>query len=508
MNRTIRLISLFFVILCSVAMAIGQEQYGTLEITTKDANGAVVPGVAVTVTSTEGTTGFSRTVTTDDQGFARIPQMRPGTYELNAAATSGFSVTKLTGVQVQLGKATQINMQLSSTVGAVVDVTSSEVAVDQTSSDISKTLSTEKLELLPKGGNFSSVLKVIPGTRDESKSGGFSIDGASGAENTFIIDGQEVTNYRNAGLAKSQDIPFEMVQEIQVKSSGFNAEFGGATGGVINVVTKGGNNDFHGSFGTTFEPSGLQGSNRDGLYRWTSGSVGTSSFTQETEYFHSPKSDYVNSFPSANLSGPIIKNKVWFFGSYSPQVYDTNVRTTFLDNAPPSSRGVIGTEEYHATRVYNYAFGRIDAAPFSKLRLSSTYLWNPVEDHGVLPYGTVQFGNPSGTPEDYAKQGGRQTSNNVTFQAVYTPFNNVVGSFRYSRGYLNEKLGNYNIPSGLRYLCIYGNTPDFDFGPDACNQGDSDPSNTITVKDISVRTNYEGDVTFLFSGCGRHELKG
>ncbi|MBX7169535.1 MAG: carboxypeptidase regulatory-like domain-containing protein [Pyrinomonadaceae bacterium] len=507
--RNISLVLICF--FCLSAIVLGQEQFGNIEGFVKDSTGAVVPNVSITIRSSEGSTaGFKQTVTSNSDGFFRVLQIPAGNYIVTTDPVAGFSQSQYENIHVVLGKTTQLNIQL--TVGGqsvTVDVATGDTPLDTTSSEISTSVSNQKIELLPKGTNFTSILKVIPGTRPEDKSGGFSIDGASGAENTFVIDGQEVTNYRNAGLNGNQNIPFELVQEVQVKSSGFNAEYGGATGGVINVVTKGGNNDFHGDIGTAFEPAKLQGNPRPTLLRFTSGSVGAGTYKQPTEYFSSPKAGGLNSFPSFNFSGPILKDKAWFFTSYSPQIYENNVHSVFYTAVPSATRTKTAEADYYNKTKYEYAFARIDASPLSTLRLTGTFLWNPVAQNGIIPYGTANFGgSPSVTPELARQQGGRQTSNNTTFQAVYTPLNSVVGTFRYSRGFLNEKLGNYGIPSGLRYICQRGNVGGVITYPNGCNQGDSDPSNTQTTKDISIRTNYEGDVSFLFGGLGRHELKG
>lgn len=504
----------------AAVFAFGQETVGSLEISTKDSAGALVPGVAVTITSTGSTAGFRRTVTTDSSGFVRIPQMNPGSYQVTAAATAGFSESSV-NARVELGKASQVTVEMGVKADASVTVTGSDLPLDTSSSEISTSVTAERIAQLPKGNNFTSILKVVPGTRPEPLAGGFSIDGATGAENTFVIDGQEVTNYRNAGLNSNYDVPFGLVQEVQVKSSGFNAEYGGATGGVINVVTKGGNNDFRGDIGVQFEPSKLQGSPRPTLLRFTSGSTTSTAYTQSNEYFSAPKSQYLTSFPSVNISGPILKDKVYFFGSYSPTVLDQTVNTTFYSNAPASSRVVNGTEKYQFKQINEYSFARIDATPFSNLRLTGTYLWNPLVQEGALPFGTASFGgvlnclNFGGSVGNLCGnqlsriQGGRQSANNVTFAAVYNPTSNIVGTFRYSRGFLNEKLGNYGKISGTtRYLCLNGNTGTTNWGANACTQGANDAANDYSEKDVSVRTNYEGDISFLFSGGGRHELKG
>jgi len=280
MQRTIKVISMFVMLFMAVTFTFGQDTVGSIEITTKDSAGALVPGVAVTVTSAEGTAGFKRTVTTDGSGFIRIPQLPPGTYQLTAAATAGFADSSV-NARVELGKASQVTVEMGVKATDVgVTITGGDAPLDTTSSEISTSVSSEKIQSLPKGTGFTSILKVVPGVRPESLAGGFSIDGASGAENTFVIDGQEVTNYRNAGLNGNNNVPFALIQEVQVKSSGFNAEFGGATGGVVSVVTKGGNNQFRGDFGAQFEPSTLQGGNRPGQNRFIDGVIGATSYVQ------------------------------------------------------------------------------------------------------------------------------------------------------------------------------------------------------------------------------------
>ena len=91
-----------------------------------------------------------------------------------------------------------------------------------------------------------------PGNNPGGGVGGYSVNGASGSENAFVIDGVEVSNIRNAALGRESAIPFEFVREVQVKSGGFEAEYGGATGGVVNVITKSGSDEFHGQGSLSF----------------------------------------------------------------------------------------------------------------------------------------------------------------------------------------------------------------------------------------------------------------
>src|SRR4051812_39365472 len=128
MKRDLRflIVSFLLVGLFSV-FALGQTT-GNLDITVKDAAGAVVPNVALTIISSGESTGFKRTVNTDNNGFARVIQIPPGIYTVTAAATSGFKEKTLNEVQVSLGQTTPVNFEMSTTVNTEVTVTSGDVA--------------------------------------------------------------------------------------------------------------------------------------------------------------------------------------------------------------------------------------------------------------------------------------------------------------------------------------------------------------------------------------------
>ncbi len=526
------LISTIASLLIFVSFAAGQDTTGALEGVVKDSSGANVPNVTLIVSSAKSTsgaattaisTGFRRTITANHEGFFRIAQVVPGSYDITTVAGAGFGEAAYRNVVVSIGRTTQVDITVQPEgTNNTVDVTTSDVApVDTTDSSIQTSISAQEMELLPKGTGFTGVLRSVPGTRPEARTGGFTVDGASGGENVFVIDGQEVTNYRTGTLTDSFDIPTQLVQEVQIKSSGFNAEYGGATGGVVSVVTRGGSNEFHGEFGLQFDTPKLNGNPRQLL---AGPSATSSSFTRTVEYFQPAKAQGVNVFPTSNLSGPIIKNRLWFFGSYSPQFFNTEVNTQYFTNAGAATRTFITSRRYTRETKYEYAFGRLDASPIDNLRLTGTYLWNPVQSRGTLPgssfsnvtssafvlgtgLASAYFGPSVGTllEDEYRqKQGGRQTANNVTFSGVYTLGSSLVIDGRYSRGFLNEKNGNYFVPTGFAQISecnrITGNTTPF-----SCSQTGA---NSITVKDVSIREAYEGSASFLFNGLGQHQLKG
>ncbi|MEA2206306.1 MAG: hypothetical protein QOE77_3082 [Blastocatellia bacterium] len=518
------------IVLAVCSFAFAQETTGSIEGSVKDPSGALVPHITITITSAgataSGTTttgsgsGFKRTATTNDEGFFRLVQVPPGTYDVITTASSGFGEARYENVTIAIGQTTQLAITVTpgSSV-TTVDIVATDVApVDTTNNAIQTTISAQKIELIPKSTGFTGLLKTIPGTRPESRTGGFSVDGASGAENVFVIDGQEVTNYRTGALNETYNIPTQLVQEVQVKSSGFDALYGGATGGVVSVVTRGGGNDFHGEFGIQLEDPAMNGKARKLLTRFTTGSVASNNFTQSAEYFFPLKASGTNYFPTANLGGRIIKDRLWFFTSYTPQIFNTDVETNYYTNLPASQRSLIATEPYHRKRTYEYAFARLDANPFSRLRLTSTFLWNPVIDEGAIPttsftnntsaaigFGNVPtagFGGSIGTLTGHQftdQQGGRQTSNLVTLAGVYTATSNLVFDGRYSRGFLNEKNGNYFIPQGVQIFSC--GTPNVAF---PCT---TTGANTITLKDISLRTSYDFTGSYIFNAGGRHEFK-
>jgi len=532
MKKSIRYITLLcLAMLCLATAVFPQETSGSIEGSVKDATGAVVPNITITISTAaataSGTTttgigaGFKRIITTNGEGFFRILQVPPGTYDVVTTASGGFGETRYENVTVAIGQSTQLTLTVNpGTTAVTVDVATSDAPpVDTTNNAIQTSITSQRIELLPKGVDFTSILKAVPGTRPESRSGGYSVDGASAAENVFVIDGQEVTNFRTGTLNGNNNIPTQLIQEVQVKSSGFGAEFGGATGGVISAVTKGGGNDYHGEFGMGFDTPKFSGQPRPSLVRFSSGTG--AAFVQSTEYVKPPKSQGTNTFPTANLGGSIIKDKLFFFGSFTPQIFETITTTDFYENSPAATRKLLARETFALKRTYNYAFGRLDSTLGNKLRLTGTFLWNPIVDRGNVPFGTISlggvipttnFGGSIGTLTGRAltdKQGGRQNGNNVTAQAVYAATDNLVFSGRFSRGFLNEKLGAYFVPLGVQTVCSIGNSPppapQF---PGACTTGASSPANSETLKDISIRTNIEADGTYIFGLGGRHEIKG
>ena len=500
MIKSSNLFSILAVLLIATAsMSFGQERTGNLEGTVSDQNSALMPGATVQIKGLD--IGFSRNLTTSDDGSFRLLQVPPGRYQITVS-NPGFQ-NATSEVLVNLGQTQSVKFNLTvASASAIVEVTSGDVAtIDSESNKIQTNVSARRIELTPKANlNFSGVLRVSPAVREEPLGAGFQIDGSSGAENTFIVDGLEVTNFRSGQLRNVQNVSNDIVSEVQVKTSGFEAEFSGATGGVVTVVTKGGSNQFHGNFGLQFNIDRFDADTRPILR----GLTNTVEFIRPGRdnsgtFLNPPDSEFTNFFPSANLGGPVIKNRLWFFASVAPQFFDTE-RTTVFPN---------GTSETNRVEQRNdYYFGRLDAQITDKLRATGTYSYSPQTVNG----GILGFGATSSIG-DQSQRGGRVQAQNFTYGVTYSPTANWVISARGGRAFLNERDGAYGVPNSLRVRClgsgtVLGTLPGFACGASNSVGFDNIGNNSLTNFDVSIRNTFDADAQVLINNFGgRHILK-
>ena len=219
-----------------------------------DQQGAAIPGVTVSVTSL--TSGETRTFLTDINGQFLASDLNPGRYKV-LFELAGFTRVERPDVSVALGRTFEVNTEMS--VGGVtetVQVTAeASPLVDNRSTLIAHNVSAEEFDRLPKGRSFQSIALTAPSVNSGEVEGGFQVNGASGAENGFTVDGITTNSLING--QSRQNTVFEYLQEVQVKTSGISAEYGGALGGVISAVTKSGGNVFRGEGHYYYEGSAL-----------------------------------------------------------------------------------------------------------------------------------------------------------------------------------------------------------------------------------------------------------
>ncbi|HVZ23588.1 MAG TPA: TonB-dependent receptor [Vicinamibacterales bacterium] len=294
--------------LAFTGLAAAQETTGTISGRIVDSQGLPVPGVTVTAAGPQG----SRTSVSDADGRYSIPFATPGSYDVRAEL-QGFKTAQQKGVNVSLGQTASVNLTM--TVGGVtetVEVTAGAPVVDTTSTTTGAVLGSDELARIPIGRRVSDALYVAPGVSTGGSVGSAnpSISGGSGLENQYVIDGVNVTNQGYGALGSYSIVfgslgnatPFDFVQEVQVKTGGYEAEFGQSTGGVVNVVTKSGSNQFSGSVFGYSRPSGLEGGFKQ--YQSTNGSIN--------------QQDASLSDTGAEVGGPILKDKLFFFGAIDP----------------------------------------------------------------------------------------------------------------------------------------------------------------------------------------------
>ena len=202
-------------VLMTASAATAQEQRGSIDGIVKDSSGGVLPGVTVEAHSSG--SGVLTTIT-DLSGSYRFPSVLPGTYEITATLAS-FKPSKVSNVVVSLGSIKSVDFSLAiATLSEVVMVIGESPIVDVKSSARATNIRGEQIELLPHNRDFSSLVALAPGANQEFKSNGIMIDGSSGAENRFIIDGIETTDM--IGGSSGKDLLADFVEEVQVKSTG------------------------------------------------------------------------------------------------------------------------------------------------------------------------------------------------------------------------------------------------------------------------------------------------
>ncbi len=287
-----------------------QASTGVIEGIVEDQTGAVLPGVTVTLRQTE--TGFERVVVTDDSGRFRARLLPVGPYVV-AAALEGFKTTER---ELNLSIGSTLNVRISLEVGAItetVTITSDFTPlVDSESPRPSATVDAKAITNLPiNGRDFQSFVFLTPGTVQAGRNT-ISIGGQKGIETNFQVDGADRNNPFFGGQSGGDRPPFtfsqEAVREFVVLKDGFSAEFGRSTAGLVNVVTKSGTNDWHGSAFYLFQDSGFIA---DEISRRvnTDGSISES----RLEALGSR-----HQF-GGSLGGPIVRDKAFFFFSTEHQ---------------------------------------------------------------------------------------------------------------------------------------------------------------------------------------------
>ena len=354
----------------SSASLTAQVPTGKIYGTVTDEQGNPLPGVAVEATSAQ-LVGKAAAVT-ETNGVYRLFALTPGTYKITFTL-AGFKPLTRDGIVVALEQTVKLDAGLE--LGAIeeqVTVVGKTPLIDVKTTVKGMTMTRETFQILPRGRDFDSLIAAVPGVANEPMLGGFSVDGASGLENMFYVDGTDISDTWTG--ARGEDVAFEFVEEVQVKASGYQAEFGGAMGGVINVITRQGGNSYHGDLLGYYSGSALYGKERDTL-RYNPYDIYLAEYVNYQDLYGKDKVDRIEG--GFSLGGFIIKDRLWFFGSFLPVFLNTTRHVVFT----PSSRRGDYTQKY---QYWNFQ-AKLTAQPLKFMRVGASFINNSNKYKGALP---------------------------------------------------------------------------------------------------------------------------
>ena len=340
-------VALVWCALIVTGLALAQETTGSIAGIVRLEDGQPLPGVTVTVV--DPATGLQRFTISDGRGSYRLPALPPSAYQLTAAL-EGFQTSRRE-VRVELGRT--LSQDIGMVMGAfsdTIEVTGEPPLMDTTSAVSGINVSADELHRrLPIQREATEVAFLAPSTAagDSAFETGFtpgqrpvSIAGATVSENAYQVNGLNITNFRT--MIGSTMVPYEFLQEVQVKTGGYEAEFGRSTGGVINMITKSGTNTLRGGASAYWEPQGIQGHQPD--------TYDDRNSLEERELTE----------VDASLGGPILRDRLFLFG------FVRYVDSSATHYSPGRSEAPSLSQPYWG--------GKVDWSITSRHRIEGTYL--------------------------------------------------------------------------------------------------------------------------------------
>jgi hypothetical protein len=444
---------------------------GSINGTVVDAQGAPVAGATVTLVSPRGVT---RTVTTSSTGSFFVPQLPVGAYDITIAAP-GLSTVRNEAVQVSLGGTAytfEVGGAADAGAGTEIVVTGTRRAtVDFSGTATGVVFDVQEIaERVPVPRTIDSIQLLAPQTTSGDVAfGGVSIGGSSVAENIFYINGMNITNFRT--FVGGTTVPFEFYDQVQVKTGGYQAEFGRNTGGAVIALTRSGTNEFRGGINAFWSPSQLRSEAPDT-------STQNNALDERQSY-------------EGNIwaSGPIIKDRLFFFGFFNPRytsTTDTARAEDTDDNDNPLGTFTNTTRTFTSIDEPFYG-GKLDLNLFEGHRLEATY-FSDTQDQKIVQ----------------RQEGATDSSNTTNFSGG----SNMI--FRYTGAFTDW----------FTLSALYGRSK---FNQTSQGSQDLDPAvidgrsgtliqlsgnpNLVIATGRDQRDNYRVDADFYFNALGDHHLR-
>ena len=480
-------------LLVTASILQAQERTGTISGQLKDASGGVLPGASVVIT--DKASGRVTTLTTDGSGMYRA-DLDPGTYSVRFEMP-GFARQEQPDVILLLGKIVSLNaeMKVGNLTEAVQVTAETAPLVDTKTVTASHNVTAEEFDRMPKTRTFQSVAITSPGVNQGDIEGGIQVHGASGSENAYTVDGV-TTNSLLYGSSR-QDTVFEYLQEVEVKTAGIDAQYGGAMGGVISAVTKSGGNIFHGEGHYYYSGNKISAGP---VQRIVLSPIDNQTVTnQQDSKFPNNQNEF-----GGSMGGPIVKDHLFFFGSISPRLLRRSNSYLFSDGTEPLTT-------FNQKQTLIQGFGKISYASPGRLQANGSALWTPNTTTGTLPaYG--------GNGTNYALSTGVANSVNQTRGYKQNQFSgggdvnwlfSRSSSITFRGGYFHDNYMDTGVPNTTSYT--YQVTSVGLANIPASLQAPRGTFNTPRIEvsqfDTTTRGYFQGDFTSSFSAGGMHFLK-
>lgn len=306
---------------CLAAYGQDIQTKGSISGTVVDVNGAVVHKAKVTIT---GQKTVDRVVTTNDEGVFEVENLTPGIYNVRAEE-AGFRTASIRNIEVFVGRTTALKLKLEAgNISEVVDVSEGSAAVDQSSTAVGANLNDQLYRNVPLQRGVTSLFYLAPGATDSLRGGTAnpSISGGSPLDNLYIADGVNITDSAFGGLGifsrvygtLGVGINTSFIKEVQVKTGGFQPQYGQAQGGIVNIITQSGGNEYHGAIYGFVRPKAFEATRRQ---------PDDFSVNKFGKVLHEENYDV-----GLNVGGyiPGLRNNIFFFGSFNPSVRRELVR--------------------------------------------------------------------------------------------------------------------------------------------------------------------------------------
>jgi hypothetical protein len=381
--RGIRLLCTLLVLLCVALPGFAQDiaTKGGISGRVTDATGAVLPKAKVTISGSAG----DRVVETNAQGDFEAQNLVPGNYKVKAEV-SGFKSISVPNVEVYVGKTAALKLTLEAgDISEVVEITAGTATVDTSSTAIGSNLNDQLYQNLPLQRNVQSLFYLAPGATDSLGGGRAnpSISGGSALDNLYIADGVNITDSAFGGLGTfsrsygslGTGINTQYVKEVQIKTGGFEPQYGQSQGGIVNIITKSGTSEYHGSLFGYFQPKSFEAE------RLQPDDKNVNKFGK---VLHPENYD-----AGGDVSGPVpgLKSKLLFFGSFNPTIARTIVRGA----AGSGLLAILGNETAQRTYTKNYA-AKLDFNLSANHQINFSIFGDPSSTN-VAPFATLNIDN-------------------------------------------------------------------------------------------------------------------